>query len=136
MRTSRLRGQDGLIREAFYILLVIGILAVVLLDAMALLNAHQGLADDTQAAADAARNAYAEAVSASAGKEAAAQSLNAAGATLVSVKAFRTADGVVAFTVTAKDHADTYAFKYLRVVPGLKKWTYKMLNPEATRTSE
>ena len=44
-------------------------------------------------------------------------------------------DGSAVFTVTAKGHADTRAFKFLRYV-GLKKWVDRVINPTATRTSQ
>ena len=51
LRNSRLRSQDGFIREILWVALVIAIIAVVLLDGMSIFTAHQSARDDSSAAA-------------------------------------------------------------------------------------
>ena len=135
MRYARLRRQDGLIREAIWLFVIIAIIAVVALDALALFHANQSVRSAATAAANEARNAYSQSPTLAAAKLAAENYLNKAGVTFVAIKGDQATDGSISFTVTAKTHADTYAFKYLRYV-GLKKWVQQTSNPIVTRTSD
>jgi len=135
VRYARLRRQDGLIRGAIWLFAIIAIFAIVLLDGFALFHANQSVRDSATAAANEARNAYSQTPTLAAAKLAAQNYLDRAGITLVSLTGTRATDGSITFTVTAKTHADTYAFKYLRYV-GLKKWVVKTSNPTVTRSSD
>ena len=134
MRYARLRRQDGLIRGAIWLFLVIAIVAVVLLDGLALFHANQSVRDAATAAADEARNAYSQSPTLASAKLAAQDYLAKTGDTFVKMTTSTALDGSITFTVTAKTHANTYAFKYLRYV-GLKKWEQQMSNPTVTRSS-
>ncbi|MBE0528580.1 MAG: hypothetical protein IH629_05195, partial [Thermoleophilia bacterium] len=112
-RSPRLRGQDGFIREILWVALIIGIIAVIILDGMAIFRAHQSVSDDTTRAATEARREYAQTLNAPAAKMAAEQYIQKSGLELVEYSAIRTAEGTVEFTVTAKASADTYAFRFL-----------------------
>jgi Tfp pilus assembly protein FimT len=135
VRCARFRRQDGLIREAIWLFVIIAIIAIVVLDALALFHANQSVRDSATAAANEARNAYSQTPSLAVAKLAAQTYLNKAGVTFVALKATPQTDGTITFTVTAKAHADTYAFKYLRYV-GLKKWVEKTSNPSVTRSAD
>ena len=135
MHGARLRRQDGFIREVLWLFLGIAVLAVVLLDGMALFGAHQAVADDAQTAATAATNEYAQTVSVPMARIAAQEYLAKSGDTMISFSMSGTTDGTVQATVAAEKHAKTYVFKYLRYA-GLKKWVAKMTNPTATSHSE
>jgi Flp pilus assembly protein TadG len=135
LRYARLRRQDGLIREAIWLVVIIAIIAVVVLDAFALFHANQSVRDAASAAANEARNAYSQTPTLAAAKLAAQDYLNQTGVTLVALSSTRATDGSITFTVTARAHADTYAFKYLRYV-GLKKWVQQTSNPSVTRSSD
>ena len=135
MNNARLRRQDGLIREAIWLFLIIAIIAVVLLDGLALFHANQSVRDSAAAAANEARNAYSQSPTLASAKVAAQDYLARNGDTFVGMKTSQAADGTITFSVTAKAHADTYAFKYLRYV-GLKKWVQQTSNPSVTRSSD
>ena len=135
MRYARLRRQDGLIREAIWLFAIIAIVAVVLLDSFALFHANQSVRDAATAAANEARNAYSQTPTFAAARLAAKNYLGKAGMTFVALKWEEASDGSLTFNVTAKTHADTYAFKYLSYV-GLKKWVEATSNPSVTRGSD
>ena len=137
MDGARLRRQDGFIREILWLALILAILAVVVLDGLALFTAHQSVKDDADTAAEEARTEYAQSQDLGAAKLAAEQYLIKANKKFIAFSAATGVDGGLVITVKARAHADTYAFKYLRYV-GLKKWVDQMTNPTATarRTSE
>jgi hypothetical protein len=136
MISARLRRQDGFIRQVFWLAVTIAIVAVVLLDAMSLFNAHQAGHDNAAAAAVAARNEYSQTSDVTQARMAALASLTKSGDKLIK---FSTGNGAVdtgpTFTVTDQAHAHTYAFALLRYV-GLKKWVHTMSNPIATEGSD
>jgi hypothetical protein len=135
MHSARLRRQDGFIREIFWLALCLTILAVVVLDGLALFNAHQSVKGDAQTAAAEAQMVLVQTPDLGAAKLAAQQYLIKSNKTLVAFSSAPGPDGGTVITVTAKAHADTYAFKFLRYV-GLKKWVNQMTNPTGTGASE
>jgi hypothetical protein len=135
VNSARLRRQDGLIREAIWLFLIIAIIAVVLLDGLALFHANQSVRDAAATAANEARDAYSQTPTLATAQLAAKTYLAKNGDTFVAMTTSQAADGTITFTVTAKTHADTYAFKYLRYV-GLKKWVQQTSNPSVTRSSD
>jgi predicted lipid-binding transport protein (Tim44 family) len=135
VRYARLRRQDGLIREAIWLFIIVAIIAIVVLDALALFHANQSVRSAATAAANEARNAYSQSPTLAAAKLAAQNYLAKNGDIFVGMTTSRALDGTIIFSVTAKTHADTYAFKYLRYV-GLKKWVQQTSNPIVTRSSD
>lgn len=132
---SRLRGQDGFIREVIWIAVILAVIAVVILDGMAIFGAYQS-ADDASSAADEARTEYAQSLNVEAAKQAAEEYLAKSDIELVDFKAARTESGTVRFTVTAKATADTYAFRYLAVIPPLEDWVERTTHPTRTGSAE
>ena len=135
MHIARLRRQDGFIREILWLVVVLGILAIVVLDGLAVFTAHQSVTGDARTAAADARTEYAQTLDLAAAKLAAQQYLIKANKKLVAFSSATGLDGGTVITVKARAHADTYAFKLLRYV-GLKKWVDQMTNPTGTGTSE
>jgi hypothetical protein len=135
MHSARLRRQDGFIREILWLVVVLAILAVVVLDGLALFTAHQSVKGDAQRAAEDAHTEFVQTLDLVAAKMAAQQYLIKATKKLVAFSSTPSLDGGAVITVTARAHADTYAFKLLRYV-GLKKWVSQMANPTGTGTSE
>ena len=135
-RSSRLRGQDGFIREVLWVGLTLAIIAVVILDGMAIFRGYQTVSDDSTRAADEARNEYGLTTNAPAAKLAAAEYLKKSDLELVAYSATRNAEGNVEFTVTAKATANTYGFKLLAVIPPLKDWVERTTHPTGTGTSQ
>lgn len=135
MQTSSLRRQDGFIREILWVALVLGVIALVALDGMALFGAHQSAHDVASQAAGEARNAFAETQSVAAAKAAALQAVEKNGDVMVDFGTTTGFGGEQAFVVTVKGHTDTYAFKYLRYIPGLKGWVKTVSNPVAEEPS-
>ena len=134
MFSARLRRQDGFIREILWVALAIAVVAVVLLDAMALFNAHQSVHDNASTAANAARDEYAQTTNAAQAEAVANQSLVKSGDKLIKFSTSRGLDANLVFTVEAQGHADTYAFHYLSSL-GLKKWVNTISNPTAAESS-
>ena len=135
MLSARLRRQDGFIREILWLALGLAVFAVVVLDGLALFNAHQAVKADADRAAEEAQIEYAQTLSPGAAKLAAQQYLIKANKTLIAFSSATGLDGSTVITVKAKAHADTYAFKLLRYV-GLKKWVNQMTSPTATGTAQ
>jgi len=133
---SRLRGQDGFIREAIWIVVILTIIAVAILDGMAIFSAYQSAGDSATNAAGAARTEYAQSVNVSAAKLAADAYLAKKGLEMVDFKASQAADGNVLFTVTAKATADTYAFHLLGGIPQLKHWVERTTHPVRVGNAE
>jgi hypothetical protein len=132
---ARLRNQDGFIREVIWIAVILLVIAVVILDGMAIFSAYQS-ADDATSAAEEARTEYAQTLSVPAAKLAAEQYLDKSGIEMVDFKAVQTESGTVKFTVTAKASADTYAFSYLGKIPPLTDWVERTTHPTRTGSAE
>jgi Flp pilus assembly protein TadG len=135
MRTHRLGDQDGFVREILWITLVLAVVAVVLLDGISLLNASRSARDDAMQAAREARTEYAQSLSVAEAKRAADSYLRSADVRLTAFAADPHNDGTADFTVTVRSHADTYAFLYLRHVPGLEDWVKRMSDPSSTQST-
>jgi hypothetical protein len=135
-RSSRLRSQDGFIREVLWVALVIAIIALVVLDGMAIFTAHQSVSDDSATAAEEAFNEYAQSFNAPAAKLAAERYLDKSDLEMVQYSAVKMPDGTIKFSVTAKASAHTYAFKLLGVIPQLKDWVERTTHPSGTGTAE
>jgi Flp pilus assembly protein TadG len=133
---ARLRSQDGFIREAIWIFVILTVIAVVILDGMAIFNAYQSAGDSATNAADAARTDYAQTTNAADAKLAADEYLAKKGLEMKGFKAVQTPDGTVQFTVTARATADTYAFHYLASIPPLKDWVERTLHPTRTGNAQ
>jgi hypothetical protein len=132
---ARLRSQDGFIREVIWIAVILGIIAVVILDGMAIFRAYQS-ADDATSAADEARTEYAQSLNVGAAQQAAEEYLTKSDIEMVDFKAAQTESGTVRFTVTARATADTYAFRYLAVIPPLEDWVDRTTHPTRTGSAE
>jgi Flp pilus assembly protein TadG len=132
---SRLRSQDGFIREVIWIAVILGIIAVVILDGMAIFRAYQS-ADDAASAAEEAHTEYVQTLNAPAARLAAEQYLAKSGLEMTDYKAVQTDNGTVKFTVTATASADTYAFRYLGKIPQLKDWVERTTHPTRTGSAE
>jgi hypothetical protein len=135
MNSARLRRQDGFIREIIWTAVVLAILAVVVLDGLALFTANQSVKGDAERAAEEAHNEYVQTPDLGAAKLAAQQYLVKSNKKLIAFSAATGVDGGIVITVEAKAHADTYGFKLLRYI-GLKKWANQMSNPTGTGTAE
>ena len=121
MHIARLRRQDGFIREILWLVLSLAILAIVVLDGLAIFTAHQSVKGDSERAAAEAHTEFVQTLDLGAAKLAAQQYLIKANMKLLAFSSATGLDGGTVITVKAKAHADTYAFKLLRHV-GLKKW--------------
>jgi Flp pilus assembly protein TadG len=132
---TRLRGQDGFIRDVIWIAVILLVIAVVILDGMAIFRAYQS-ADDATSAAEEALTEYAQTTDVTAAKLAAAQYLAKSDIEMTSFEAVQTANGTVKFTVTATASADTYVFSYLGKISPLKDWVERTTHPTRTGSAE
>ena len=133
---SRLRGQDGFIREAVWIVVILTIIAVSILDGMAIFSAYQSAGDSATNAAEAARTEYAQSVSVPAAKLAADAYLSKKGLEMAGFKVAPAVAGPGLWTVTAKATADTYAFRLLGGIPQLKHWVERTTHPVRVGNSD
>jgi hypothetical protein len=135
MHSARLRRQDGFIREILWLVVGLAILAIVVLDGLAIFTAHQSVKGDAERAATEAHTEYVQTTDLGIAKLAAQQYLIKANKKLVAFSSAVGLDGGTVITVKAKAHADTRAFKLLRYI-GLKKWVDQMTNPTGTGTAD
>lgn len=135
MRSARLRRQDGFIREILWLALIIGILAVVVLDGLAIFAAQQSVKGDADRAAEEAHTEIVQTLDLGAAKLAAQQYLIKSNKKLIAFSSATGLDGNAVITVKAKAHANTRVFRLLQYV-GLKKWVNEMTNPTATGTAD
>jgi Flp pilus assembly protein TadG len=135
MRRIGLRRQDGFIREILWVCLVLAVIAVVVLDAIALIAANRSVDDDAARAAREARTEYVDSLDARAAQAAASAYLVKSGVEMTGFSSSTGSEGAVVFTVTAQAHADTYVFRYVGRIPGLGDWVERVSNPSATRSS-
>jgi hypothetical protein len=135
-RGSRWRSEEGFIREVVWIVVILAVIAVVILDGMALFNAYQSAETSSGDAAEAAVTEYAQSLDVQAAKLAATERLAKNDLELVGFKAVQTSTGTVKFTVTAKATADTYAFRYLGVIPQFKDWVKRTTHPVRSSSAE
>ena len=135
MHSARLRRQEGFIREILWLALILCILALVVLDGLAIFNAHQSVKGDAERAAEEAFTEFAQSQDLGVAKLAAQQYLIRANKKFIAFSASTGVDGGTVITVKARAHADTRAFRLLRYV-GLKKWVDQMTNPTATGTAD
>jgi glutathione S-transferase len=133
---ARLRNQDGFIRGVIWIVVILAVIAVVILDGMAIFSAYQSAGDNATNAAEDARTEYAQSIDAPSAKLAAEQYLAKKNLEMVDFKAVQTAGGTVMFTVTAKATADTYAFRFLGAIPPLKDWVERTTHPVRSGSAE
>ena len=135
MHSARLHRQDGFIREILWLAVGLAILAIAVLDGLAIFSAHQSVKGDAERAAEDAHIELVQTSDLGAAKLAAQQYLIKADKKFVDFSSAAGLDGGTVITVEAKAHADTYAFKLLRYV-GLTKWVDEMTNPIGTGTAE
>lgn len=134
MVARSLRRQDGFIRQVFWLGLIVAAAAIVFLDGMALLNARQSVHHSAALAAIEARNTYDVTQDVASAELAAQAYLAKNNKELTGFRTSHSLDGTLVFNVSAKGHAETYAFKYLRNL-GLKDWVNRMMNPTTTQAS-
>ena len=135
MGSARLRRQDGFIREIHWLVVILAVLAVVVLDGLALFSVNQSVKGDAERAAEEAHTEYVQTSDLGAAKLAAQQYLIKSDKKLIAFSATTGLDGATVFTVKAKAHADTRAFTLLRYI-GLKKWVNQTTNPTGTGTAQ
>jgi hypothetical protein len=130
---TRWRSQDGFIREILWVTFVIVVIAVVVLDGIAIFSANQTVKDGAEQAARAAYTEYVQSQNTASAELAAQQELLAEDVRITHFSVTTAADGSPVFTVTAKAHAATRVFRLLAYV-GLKKWVNRVTNPSAEGT--
>jgi hypothetical protein len=135
-RSSRLRGQDGFIREVVWIVVVLAVISVVILDGMAIFNAYQSAGNGSGDAAKAALVEYAQTTNLQAAEIAATERASKSGVEVVEFAVDKTSEGTYRVTVTGKTTADTYAFAYLGLIPPLKDWVERTTHPVRTNSAE
>jgi hypothetical protein len=128
------RRQDGFIRGVVWLGLVVAVVALVVLDGMALFGVRRSAEESASAAAGEARNVYFQTQDMTSAQIAAQEYLTRSRMTLASFETEQSLDGSLVFKVTAKAHTDTYAFKFLGYV-GLKGWVNRATDPVVTESA-
>jgi hypothetical protein len=137
MAGSRFREQDGLIREALLVFLVVGVLAIIILDALGVFSAYQNVRSDAHDAAVAANHSYVQSGSVSVAEQHARDLLHGNGdqAVKLTTRVDLTIGPDPIFVVSAKRDAKTYVLKYGVHLPLIGKSIAKLLVQSATRDS-
>jgi len=135
-RSARLRSQDGFIREVVWIAVILAIIAVVILDGMAIFNAYQAAGDGSAIAARAGLTEYAQTTNVQAAELAARERATRSGVEIAEFSVGKTPEGAITVTVTGETSADTYAFHYLGLIPPLKEWVERTTHPVRTNSAE
>ena len=136
-RSARLRSQDGFIREVVWIVVILAIIAVVILDGMAIFNAYQSAGNGSADAAEAGLTEYAQTTNVQAAELAAQAARQQEGdRDRRSSRWARPPRAATTVTVTGKTSAETYAFHYLGLIPPLKDWVERTTHPVRTDSAE
>jgi hypothetical protein len=123
--------QDGLIREALFFVVLVGLFAVILLDVIAIYSSHRAVKEDARRAADVAVAAYVQTASDAAAQQAAAAYLGSHKTQLIAFDVKRSQNATV-YEVTARRTVNTLVLKYVGHLPKIGKWMERQLHPEAT----
>jgi hypothetical protein len=126
-----LRHQDGFVRGAIVLFVVVSVVGMFILDVVSVYSAHKTLMEQTGSAAAEAATSYVQVASEQIADQAAASYLSDHGSTLVKIVSNH-ANGLNVYTVTAKRVAKTYFFHYLTGLPKIGHWIYKQLHPVVT----
>ena len=135
-RRARLRNQDGFIRGLVWMVVILAVISVVILDGMAIFNAYQTAGNASGDAAEAAVTEYAQSTSVESAQLAAQQHADKGRLKIVKFTMGQTPEGNVKVTVTGKTTAETYAFRYLGLIPPLEDWVERTTHPIRTGTAE
>ena len=135
MDTQRWRRQDGLIREALYIFLVVALVMAILLDGVALMKVQQSARDLASDAGREAQTTYVNTADAKQAQQAANDHIINGDGEMLHFKVAANTTTTPTFTVTVQTHTETYLYKYLGYVPGLKDWVEEVQNPVITEST-
>lgn len=133
MRTHAHR-QAGFIRDVLWLALIVLIIAVAVLDGLALFNARASVEKSAREAAREARNVYSQTQDMDTARQAAATYLLKGSHELTAFEVATDPNGVLVFTVSATSRANTYAFHYLGYL-GLNGWVEHLSHPTSTESS-
>jgi Flp pilus assembly protein TadG len=115
---------------------ILAIISVVILDGMAIFNAYQSAGNGSGDAAEAALTEYAQSTNVTAAELAAQEHAAKTGLEIVKFSVEQSPTGGTTVTVRGKATADTYAFRYLAVIPQLKDWVERTTHPVRTNTAQ
>lgn len=129
---ERLRRQDGMIRDVVKYLALFVVVLVLILDAVAVIQAQVSVREQASDAADIARSTYVETGSERAAKTAAESYLLSHDSRFLSATLSTQGgrDNTVA-SVTAERSADTFVYRYLVRLPLVGERVDNALNPTA-----
>jgi hypothetical protein len=130
-RSGSLRHQEGLVRGAIVLFVILTIVGMFILDILSVYTAHQTLGEQTRSAAIEAATSYVNSSSETVAEQAARQYLSDHGSTLVKIVGDH-ANGLNDYTVTAKRFAKTYLFRYFAKLPKVGGWIDRQLHPTVT----
>ena len=140
MRLSRWHRQDGFVRGSILIAAVIVVVAVLVLDTVAVVNASLGVRQNATDAADQALATYVETENSGMAMASASTFLKLHDSTLVKhdsvLKPTLGGPTQATVTITAVRKPHTYVLHYFQTLPwGIGPWVHKTLNPRATETN-
>jgi hypothetical protein len=139
VRLSRWRQQDGFVREAVQIAAVIVILAVLVLDGVAVIQTSLGVRQNATDAANQALTTYVQTENVEMAMQSASTFLKLHDATLLRSESALTKNydpSQSRVTITAAKTPHTYVFHYFQSLPwGIGTWFHKILHPQATETN-
>lgn len=140
MRHSRWQRQDGLIRGLIEFAVVIVVVGVLVLDAVAVVNASLGVRQNAADAADQALSTFIQTSNPGMAMQNASTFLKLHDSILLKAKSNLTPSiqgpGQAKVTITAAKKPHTYVYHYFQSLPwGIGPWFHRLLNPSSTQTN-
>lgn len=123
--------QDGLLREALFFLVLVGLFAFVLLDVIAIYSTQRAVKEDARKAAAVAVATFVSTADDTAARQAALAYLDIHKTQLVSFAVDRS-QGRTVYRVTAQRTVKTFLLKFVGRLPKVGGWMDRQLHPEAT----
>jgi hypothetical protein len=135
---TRLKRQDGLVREAVKYFALFVVILVMILDAIAVLQVQLSVRDNAKVAAGEALSQYANGASRGQAEDAAQSYVEAKGGRYLSAHwSGGPARDDTVVTVTAERDSSTYLYRYFTYLPwGLGERVDNLLNPTATADNQ
>ena len=140
MRHSRWQRQDGFVRGVIIFAAIIVIVAVLVFDAISVVNAPLGVRQNATDAADQALSNFIQTSNPPWRMDSASTFLKLHGSVMIKHGSKLTPSnqgpGQATVTIAASKKPHTYVLHYFQSLPGgMGNWFHKVLNPRATETN-
>jgi len=140
VRDSRWQRQDGFLRGVITFAVIIVVVAVLVLDAIAVINAQLGVRQNATDAANQALSNFVLTSNPAVALDSASAFLKIHGSVMIRHESKLTPSaqgpGQATVTIAAFKKPNTYVLHYFQSLPGgMGRWFHKILNPHAVETN-